>query len=188
MQFVLNFRNCAIAIILLVGGYYCYRNVFADVDSKDVAALIRAHRRAPHSRQMILKRRILSVYDSARDHDTVARCLDSASIQTQALAIEIFAESVEQRAVPKLLEMLRDPTRDDLVKETLAAAFTSLRAEAAVPRLVELTDTSEGPGVRSAAHRTLRSLTGAGGQIKLSKATRQHWEIWLRNQKSSSAR
>jgi len=188
MQLVFNVRNTVVIAAVVVGGYYCYHNVFADVDARDVATLMKLHRNSDATRQLILKRRILNVYNSSRDYDVVVRALDGYSPATQALAVEVLAEKVERRAVPKLLEMLGEPSRDDLVKEALAHAFGRLGLREAIPRLVELTDMCEAPAVRAAAHNALRDLTGAGGQIKLSGATREHWTLWLRTQQCSGTR
>jgi hypothetical protein len=147
-----------------------------------------SHRDAPHARQIIIKRRILAIYNASRDHQTVARGLDSASPITQALAVEVLAEKSGHESAPKLLEMLADPSRDDIVKEALARAFALVRVPEAMPRLVELTDTREATGVRAAAHNTLKAITGAGGAIKLGEATCQHWTLWLRNNQATSVR
>jgi hypothetical protein len=188
MQLILNFRNTVAIVAVVAGGYYCYQSVFADSDSRDVAKLIRSHRNADSMRQLILRRRILSVYTSSQDYATIVRALDHASPATQALAVKVLAAKSERGAAPKLLEMLSDPGRADPVKEALAEAVATFRLRDAIPRLVELTDNAEAPGVRGAAHNALRDLTGAGGQVKLSEAARQHWTLWLRTQQSIGGR
>ena len=186
MQLVFNFKTTVALAIVAAGGYYCYRNVFADVGSRDVGALIKAHRRADAARQLLLKRRILTIYDSSRDYPTLVDALDSPSATTQALAVEVLTEKGERRVAPKLLAMLEDPQRADLVKEALAKAAAALDLREAIPRLVELTDVAESLSVRAAAHNALERLTGAGGQVKLTKAARQHWTLWLKNSAPST--
>jgi len=188
MQLVLNFKSAVVSVALVTVGYYAYRSTFADAGTRDIGKLLRSHRDAQHARQLILKRRILAVYDTSRDYADVERALDSASPVTQALAVEILAEKSGPKAKAKLLEMLADPGRDDVVKEALAGAFASVHTKEAIPRLVELTDVSEAPGVRASAHHTLQALTGVVGEIKLGDATRQHWTLWLRNNKGSGLR
>ena len=188
MQFVFNFRNCLTLALVLAGGYYCYHNVFADVASRDVSKLVRAHRAAEPTRRLIIERRILSIYESSKDYDTLVRSLDSPSPITQGLAASVLAEKVERQAVPTLLQMLAEPDRTDNVKEALARGAGLLGLRQAIPRLVELTDKAEAPDVRSAAHHALQALTGAGAQIKLSDATRDHWTLWLRSQSAPVTR
>ncbi len=186
MQLVFNFRTAVALAAVAAGSYYCYRTVFADVGSKDIPTLIRAHRRADAARQLLLKRRILSIYEGSRDYPTLVNALDSPSATTQALAVEVLSEKGERRVTPKFLTMLDDPRRGDLVKEALAKAAGALNLREAIPRLVELTDVAESPGVRSAAHNALERLTGAGGQVKFSKVVRQHWMLWLKNHAPSA--
>lgn len=181
MQLVFNVKTTVALAIVAAGGYYCYRTVFAGVGGRDIEALIRAHRRADAARQLLLKRRILSIYETSRDYPTVVNALDSPSATTEALAVEIVTAKAERRVAPKLLTMLEDPQRADSVKEALAKSAAALDLREAIPRLVELTDVAESPGVRAAAHNALVKLTGAGGQVKLSKATREHWTLWLKN-------
>lgn len=187
MQVVLNFRNVVVGTALVVGAYYGHRALFADMNTRDLGRLIRSYRDAQPARQMLLKRRILEVYQPAHDYETLLAALDAPSPVTQALAVGVLAAKGEWRALPKLIEMLRDPDRTDIVKEELASAFSHFPTRDAVPRLIELTDASESLGVRSAAHNTLRSITHAGGEMKLSEASRQHWTLWWRDHPNAVA-
>ena len=186
MQLVFNVKTTVALAVVAAGSYYCYRTVFADVGSRDIPTLIRAHRRADPARQLLLKRRILAIYEGSRDYPTLVNALDSPSATTRALAVEVLTEKGERRAAPKLLVMLEDPGQSDTVKESLAKAVAALGLREAIPRLVELADVAESDGVRAAAHNALERLTGAGGQVKLSKAARQHWTLWLRNNTPSA--
>jgi len=187
MQLVLNFRNVVVGTALVVGVYYGHRALFADMNSRDVGQLIRSYRDAQPARQMLIKRRILDLYRPAHDYEVFLAALDSPSPVTQTLAVEILAAKSEWRALPKLLELLRDSGRTDIVKQELASAFSRLPTRDAVPRLIELTDLGEPLAVRSAAHNTLRAITHCGGEMKLSEATRQHWTLWWRDHPNSVA-
>jgi HEAT repeat protein len=136
----------------------------------------------------VIKLRIMTTYNHARDYNTVVRELESHSSETQALAIEVLAEKVERGAVPKLVEVLRDPARSEAVKAAAAAAMGPLGVSEAIPRLVELTDRSEAPAVRGAAHNALLRLTDAGAQVKLGDNTREQWDNWLRSRRISGVR
>jgi hypothetical protein len=181
MQLVLNFRNVVVGTALIVAGYCAYRSFGADLQTDDVRRLIRRHREAPPARQLILKRRILAVYQGSRDRPIVVQVLDSPSPISQALAVDVLAAKREREALPTLLEMLAEPERPDLTKEALASAMADFGARTTIPRLIELTDTREATPVRSAAHEALRTLTGAGAAIKFGDATRQHWTLWWRD-------
>lgn len=180
MQLSMNFRSVVVLGLVAGGAYYGYQLFFGGVEGSDLAKLMRDHRKAQPARQAVIKHRIMTLYDRAKDYDTVVRALDSASPTTQALAVEILTARVERRALPRLLEMLSDPARADAVKEALASAMGTLEAREAIPRLVELTDKLEPSGVRQAAHHALVKLTGAGAQVKLGDNTREQWTLWLR--------
>ena len=90
----------------------------------------------------------------------------------------------EERAIPRLLEMLGEEDRADLVKEELAQAMGSLHVREAIPRLIQLTDDAEPLEARTAAHAALQQLTGVGGQIKFSDAAREHWDLWWRDHRA----
>jgi len=188
MQFSLNFRTVVVLVIVGAVGYYVYQEVFGGLVTNDVAKLMTLHRRSEPAQQTLIKHRIMTVYNSSRDYDTVVRALDSASLTTQALAVAILAEKVERRAVPRLLKMLDDPNRPGLVKEALANAAGTLGIQEAIPRLVELTDKAEEPAVRASAHNALVRLTGAGAQVKFGDAAREQWNMWLRTQRSAGVR
>jgi len=185
MQVVLGFRNVVIGTAILVAGYYGYRSFVADIETTDVHQLIRSHRDSRPARQVVIRRRILAVYQSGRDYDTVLGALDNPSPITQALAAEVLAAKHEGRASPKLLVMLDDRDREDLVKAELAAALGALRAIKAIPRLIALTDKAQPLQVRTAAHNALQTLSGTRGEIKFGDATRQHWTLWWRDHKDS---
>jgi len=184
----LNFKNTALLVLLLAAGYYCYDLYFGELQTGDVAKLIRMHRRAEPGAQALLKHKIMSVYSSLRDYPVVLRALDSPSPTTQRLAVQILAEKVERRALPKLLEMLDDAARPEPVKQALATAMGNLGITKAIPRLVELTDAAEAQSVRVAAHHALLKLTNAGGQVKLGANTREQWTLWLRSRQVSGIR
>jgi len=150
MQLSVNFKSVVVVAVVVAGGVYAYQLLFADLQSGDVAKLMRKYRDADSASQRLLKHRIMTVYKSARDYATVARALDSPTSSIQALAVEILAEKVERAAVPKLVEMLNDPTRSEAVREALANAIGLLGVREAMPRLVEMTDKAEPPGVRAA--------------------------------------
>jgi len=188
MQLTMNFRNTVVLLLIVVVGWWWYRSQFAALSSSDVSKLIKSHRSAEPVSQTAIKLRIMTVYKSNRDYETVFRALDSASSTTQMLAVEILAEKVERRAVAKLLTMLNDPSRAEVVKETLANGLGLLSIQEALPRLVELTDKAEAPGVRAAAHNALQRLTGAGAQIKLGDSTRETWTLWLRTREGGGTR
>jgi len=188
MQLTMNFRNTVLLLLIVVVGWWWYRTEFGVLSSSDVSKLIRSHRQAEPVSQGAIKLRIMTVYKSNRDYDTVFLALDSASVTTQVLAVDIIAEKVERRAVPKLLAMLNDPNRAEVVKEALANALGALKIDEAMPRLVELTDRAEAPGVRAAAHNALQRLTGAGAQIKLGDSTRENWTLWLRTREGGGTR
>ncbi|HUT36051.1 MAG TPA: HEAT repeat domain-containing protein [Planctomycetota bacterium] len=188
MQLSMNFRTTVALALLGAGGYYVYGLFFADIESGDLGKLMREHRHAEPARQAILKHRIMVVYNSARDYGMVFRALDSPSPATQALAVETLTEKVERRALPKLTEMLGDPDRPELVKEALATAMGTLSVHEAIPRLVDMTDVSEPPGARAAAHHALLRLTGAGAQVKLGAGTREQWDNWLRSRRVTGVR
>jgi len=185
---ILNFKTMVALVLVVAGGYYAYSLYFPDVDTGDVAKLLRSHRRAEPGAQAVLKHRIMTTYDPSRDYATIFRALDSPSPATQALAIEVLTEKVERRAVPKLVEILSDPTRADFVREVAAAAMGTLDVREALPRLVELTDTAEPPAVRSAAHNALVKMTGAGAQVKFGPSSREQWTLWLRTQQFGGTR
>jgi len=185
MQLIFNFRNVAIGAVLAAGAYYGHRSFFADIGSRDVAKLVRSYREAQPARQLLIKRRILELYQPSHDYDTFFNALDSPSPITQALAAAVLAAKGERRAVPKLLDLLRDTGRAETVTAEVAAAFALLPTREAVPRLIELTDVREPIAVRSAAHNTLRELTRTGGEIKFGDATRQHWSLWWRDHPNS---
>ncbi len=184
MQLILNFRNVVVGTTLVVAGYYGYRGLVADIQTDDVARLFRSHRDAQPARQVIIKRHLLAVYQRRRDFRRVVHALDYPSPVSQALAVEVLASKCEREAVPRLLKMLHDARRDDLVKQELAGAMAVFKSPDAVPRLIELTDATEAPAVRSAAHDALRSLTGAGASVKFGDATRQHWTLWWRDHRT----
>lgn len=188
MNVNLNFRTLVVLAVMAAAGYYVYDLVFADLASGDLSKQMREYRRASPARQAILKRHILSAYRGERDYPAVLRALDSPSPTAQALAVEILANEVERRSLPKLTEMLNDPNRADAVKEALAACMGTFAASEAIPRLVELTDRAEAPGVRSAAHNALLRLTQAGAQVKLGDNTREQWENWLRSRRITGVR
>ncbi len=181
MQFNMSFRSLVALALLCAGAYYCYELFFAEADEGDVSKLLVAHRRAEPARQAVIKHRLLVAYKPSDDYQTMFRALDSPSPTTQALAVEVLTAKVERRALPKLLEMLRDPARSELVREDLAITMGQLAIREAVPRLVELTDKSEPQRVRAAAHEALVRITGAGAQVKLAGNTREQWTIWLRD-------
>ncbi|MFW6108712.1 MAG: HEAT repeat domain-containing protein [bacterium] len=181
MQLVLNFKNVVVGTALITAGYCAYRSFGADLQTNDVRVLIRRHREAPPGRQLILKRRILALYQGSRHRSIVLDALDSPSPVSQALAVEVLAARHERDTLPRLLEMLCEPDRPDLTKEALARAMADFEARRGIPRLIELTDTREAIPVRTAAHESLRSLTGAGAAIKFGDATRQHWTLWWRD-------
>ncbi|MFW6107208.1 MAG: HEAT repeat domain-containing protein [bacterium] len=181
MQLVLNAKNVCLGAVVIAAGYYGYRNLYGDIRSKDTAELLRAHRSAQPARQLIIRRRILTIYESQRDYETIVHALGNTSPTTQALAVAILREKGERRAVPRLLDMLEDPDRADIVKEELAATMGEFEFLEAVPRLIELTDTREAQDVRIASHNALKILTGAKGEMKLSDATRQHWTLLWRD-------
>jgi len=185
MQVILSFRNVAIGTALVVAGFYGYRGFVADIETDDVGHLIRSHRESQPARQMIIRRRILAVYQGQRDYKRVVRALDSPSPVSQALAVEVLTAKVQQKVLPRLLEMLDDPQRAGVVREELARAMVVFSATEAVPRLIELTDTAEPHGVRTAAHAALQSLTGAGAAVKFGEAARQHWTLWWRDHRVS---
>jgi len=187
MQVVLNFRNVVVGTALLVGVYYGHRTLFADMNTRDMGKLIRSYRDAQPARQLLIKRRILDLYQPARDYETFLAALDSPSPVTQAFAVDVLAAKGEQRALPKLLEMLRDPDRTDIVKQELASACSRFPTKDAVPRLIELTDLSEPLAVRSSAHSALRAITQCGGEMKLGEATREHWTLWWRDHPNAVA-
>ncbi len=188
MQLSVNFKSVVVVAILIGVVAWVYTQFVAPLQSSDVAKLIRAHRGAEPARQAALKHRIMTVYKSAKDYATVKDALDSPSSTTQALAVEILAEKVERNAVPKLLDMLNDPDRAEPVRAALANAMGSLAVREAIPRLVEMTDKAEPPGVRAAAHHALLKMTGAGAQVKLGESTREQWTLWLRSQQSGGTR
>jgi hypothetical protein len=181
VQLVLNFKSVVVGTALVVAGFYGYRTFVADIESEDVGQLIRSHRDSQSTRQLIIKRRIVTLYRSGRDYVLLCRALDSPSPATQALAVGVLAAKNDDKAIPKLLDMLRDTERADVVKEELADALAGFRVREAVPRLIELTDTRESQSVRAAAHSGLQAITGAGAEVKLGDATRQNWTLWWRN-------
>jgi hypothetical protein len=181
MQLILSVRNVAVGTALLVGAYYGHRALFADMSTRDMGKLIRSYRDAQPARQLLLKRRIIDLYQPAHDYETFLAALDAPSPVTQALAVEVLAAKGERRAVPRLLSMLSDPGRTDIVQQELANAFARFPTREAVARLIELTDVAEPLAVRSAAHNTLRTITRCGGEIKLSEASREHWTLWWRD-------
>ena len=181
MQLIFNAKNVIVGAVLVAGGYYGYRSFFADIETRDMPKLVRTFRDSQPARQLLIKQRILGLYQPSRDYDLFARELNSTSPITQALAVSVITAKGEGRAMPALLQMLRDPQRADIVKEEVARAFSVFRTKDAIGRLIELTDTSEPLGVRSAAHNTLKALTGVGGEIKLGDATREHWSLWWRD-------
>jgi HEAT repeat protein len=180
---VLSTRNVLIGIAVVAAGYVAYRAFLGDTQSSDVAALIRTHRTAGAARQAVIRRRIHELYEPDRHRDVMIRALDHTSPVTQALGVEVLAHERDATALPRLLAMLDDHERDDAVKEALAGAAAAFRSREAVPRLIELTDRTESLPVRSAAHNALKTITGAGGTVKLSDGTRTHWELWWANQK-----
>jgi len=188
MQIVLNFRNVVIGTAFVVAGYCAYRGFAADIESQDIAVLMRRHREVSPARQLIIKRRILSVYQGGRDYERMVQSLDGPSPVSQALAIEVLTAKGEHKAVPKLVETLDDRERADIVKERLAEAMAKFRTREAVPRLIELTDISEQLAVRTAAHDALQALTGAGGALKFGDAAREHWALWWRDHHTSVRR
>jgi hypothetical protein len=181
MQVVLNFKNVMVGTALLAAGYYGYKGFAANVETDDVGKLLRNYRQAPPAHRILIRRRILSLYDSGRDCKAVVRALDSPSPLSQALAVEVLAAKHERGTAPRLLAMLDEPDRDDIVKEKLAEALAAFGSREAIPRLIELTDTAEARDVRIAAHTALQALTGAGAGIKFGDATRQHWTLWWRD-------
>lgn len=181
MQLSVNFKTVVALALVVAGGYYCYQLFFAEASEGDIAKLLVTHRRSEPARQAIIKHRILVQYRSDKDYQTIFRALDSPSPTTQALAVEVLREKAERRAQPKLMEMLHDPARSELVKEVLAYTMGHFGVREAVPRLVELTDRSEPQSVRAAAHEALVKITGAGAQVKLADNTREQWTIWLRD-------
>lgn len=185
---VMNFKTLVALLLIVAAGLYAYSLYFPAVDTGDVAKLLRNHRRAEPAAQTVIKHRIMTAYEPARDYPIVFRALDSPSPTTQALAVEILTEKVERRAIPKLIEVLGDPTRADFVREVVATAMGTLDVREAAPRLVELTDTSEPPAVRSAAHNALVKMTGAGAQVKFGPNSREQWTLWLRTQQFGGTR
>lgn len=181
MQLVFSFRNVVVGTALVVAGYCAYRGFAADIESEDLGVLMLRHREASPARQLIIKRRILAIYQGGRDYERMVESLDGPSPISQALAVEVLVARGEHKAVPKLVETLDDRERADIVKERLAAAMARFRTREAVPRLIELTDASEHLAVRAAAHDALQALTGAGGAVKFGDATREHWSLWWRD-------
>lgn len=181
MQLVLSFKNVVIGTAIVVAGYYGYRNFVADIKTTDLRKLIRSHRDSQAARQVVIKRRILALYQSGRDYKVVVDALDSPSPISQALAVEVLAAKYEDKALPRVLEMLRDPDRADIVKAELANATAEFKAKTAIPRLIELTSTTEPQPVRAAAHNALQTLTGTRGEVKFGDAARQHWTLWWRD-------
>jgi len=188
MQLVFSFRNVVVGTALVVAGYCAYRGFAADIESQDIGVLMRRHREASPARQLVIKRRILAVYQDDRDYERMVESLDGPSPVSQALAIEVLVAKGEHKAVPKLVETLDDRERADIVKERLAEAMARFRIREAIPRLIQLTDVSEQLAVRTAAHDALQALTGAGGAVKFSDAAREHWSLWWRDHHTSVRR
>lgn len=178
MQLVLNARNIAVGAALVVGGLYGYRSFYAGIDTRDVGKLIAAHRTSSPARRHIIRRRILEVYQSSQHYATVCRALRHRHPVTQAFAVQILAAKHERKALPQLLQMLAAPHTGPRVKAELARAFAQLPTLEAVPCLIALTSAEEEPAVRRAAHQTLVSLLGTGGQIRYGDGMRQRWSDW----------
>ncbi|MFC1806618.1 HEAT repeat domain-containing protein [Planctomycetota bacterium] len=184
MQLIFSFRNVAVGTALVVAGYYAYRGFVADIETNDVRLLVRAHHEARPARRVIIKHRILRVYTGSRDYKAMFRTLDSPSPVSQALAVEVLVARGQQKALPKLREMLDNPKRDGLVKEALARAMGTLKVREAIPRLIELTDAAEPHDARLAAHGALQSMTDVGAGVKFSEAARQNWTLWWRDHRN----
>ena len=185
---VLNVKTVFVGAAVIIGGYYGYRHFYGDIQNKSVAKLIRLHAESEPARQLIIKRRILSIYSPSRDYEVVARALDSPNPATQTLAIAVIRDRNERRATPTLVEMLDDERRTDVVMAELASAMADLNVTDAISRLIELTDKKEPQSVRAAAHSALKALTGAKGEMKLSGATREHWTLLWRDHRQRHAK
>jgi len=179
MQMVFDLKTVLIGAVVVVAGYQGYRYMFGELEGKNVGKLIQLYGESQPARQMIIKRRAVSLYSASRDHEAVMRALNSAAAGEQAIAVIILREKHDRRAGEKLLSMLGADDLEPNVQGELAGAMAEFKMMEAIPRLIELTDNKEEPSVRAAAHSALKMLTGAGAQVKLGTATRESWNhLW----------
>lgn len=183
MQFNLSLRNAVVVAAILAAGYYGYRGFYGDIQTDDIASLVRVHRASSALKRHAIRSRVLRLYKRQDDYATVLAALGHRSAMTQAFGVEILAAKRERRAIPKLVAMLGNRSADPRVKEQLARAFAVLPSKAAVPRLIDLTAKEEEHDVRVAAHTALREMLKTGAQLKFGDGVRTRWMLWWRDHK-----
>jgi hypothetical protein len=160
--------------------WWAYDKYYAGVDTDDVGELFRIYEEKPEKRLLVWPK-LRRVYRPG-DYPAVAGKLDSSNPETQELAIRLLAERSQEKAVPKLVEMIRANQSEGVARE-LATAMERFadnkQTMQAVPRLIELTDESEPQPVRAASHKALIRLIGMKQAVKFGSAMRQQWEeVW----------
>ena len=180
MQFTFTVKNLIVGSALIAGAVYAYNSFYKDIDTKDMRKLIREHRSSSAARQHVIRTRARDLYRPDEHFGIVVEALDHTSPVTQAFAVDILAANPQAKALPKLLAMLNDTTRQPSVKAELARAFRveQFWTKKAIPRLIKLTDEKEDIEVRGAAHNTLQAISGTGARITLGVGTREKWNDW----------
>jgi len=186
----LAFTPKTVFIIALIAGaaWFGYATFLQDVQTDDVPELIRIHRDAVAAKKLIVKERILAVYDKAKDYQTLYEAIDDESSITQALAIRVLTAKGEEEALGKLVDTLLNGNRVPDVDAALAEAMGAFHDEDAVvptvPKLIEMTEDSRPHEMRKAAHDALVAILESGAQVKFGTGMAARWqELWRTHRK-----
>jgi hypothetical protein len=188
MQLAFTPKTVFICAVVVTAGYFGYRMFLSDIQTDDVAALIRIHRTSPGIKQVAVKKRILALYDHDTHYQLLYEAVDDSSPVTQVLAIEVLTEKGEEDALGKFVNRLNakpdDPGVDRALAEAMGAFHENEVAVGAVDRLIELTEADTDHKARVAAHNALVAILESGAQVKFGDGMTARWaELWRTHRK-----
>lgn len=188
MQLAFTPKTVFICAVAITAGYFGYRMFLSDIETDDVATLVRIHRTSPGIKQVAVKKRILALYDHDKHYQLLYEAVDDSNPVTQVLAIELLTEKGEEDALGKLVNRLNAKPEGPGVNRALAEAMEAFHENeatvGAVDRLIELTEPETEHKARVAAHNALVAVLESGAQVKFGGGMTARWaELWRTHRK-----